>query len=289
MEKVISLLNLQEKFEDSGIDSIGKDFMLLEKNLFKSTSKYPFKIDVTAVIICVEGTIECSINLKPVKAVSPCFLILLSDQILEQKFRSDSFSGYMIAMSKKFTENLLPNAQEQLPLFLSVREKPVIELDGEGMEGMLSYYSMLKRIVSVKENPHRLEVARHLTLAFFYGIGFNIHKTDTGKKSTHYEKLVEKFMLLVQAHHKQERSLDFYADKLHLTPKHLAKVIKETTRKSANEWIDEHVILEAKALLKSTNMTAQQISDELNFADQSFFGKYFKRHTEMSPREYRKG
>jgi len=287
MEKVISFLNLQENLEDSGTDSIGKDFTLLEKNLFKSMSKYPFKIDVTAVIICIEGTIECSINLKPVKAVSPCFLVLLPDQILEHKFRSDNYFGYMIAMSKKFTENLLPNAQEQLPLLLSVREKPVIELDGEGMEGMLNYYNMLKRIVRVQENPHRLEVARHLTLAFFYGIGFNIHKTDAGKKSTHYEKLVEKFMLLVQAHHKQERSLEFYADKIHLTPKHLAKVIKEITHKSANDWIDEHVILEAKALLKSTNMTSQQISDELNFSDQSFFGKYFKRHTGMSPREYK--
>ncbi|MDR2147658.1 MAG: helix-turn-helix domain-containing protein [Tannerella sp.] len=287
MEKVISFLNWREKFEDLDIDSIGRDFILLEENLFKSTSDYPFKIDVTAVIICVKGTIECSINLKPVKAVAPCFLVLLPEQILEHESVSNDFSGYMIAMSKKFTDNLLPNAQEQLPLFLSVREKPVVELDGEGLEGMVSYYNMLKRIVKVRENPHRLEVARYLTLAFFYGIGFSIHKTDSGKKSTHYEKLVEKFMNLVQIHHKQERSLEFYADKIHLTPKHLAKVIKETTNKTANNWIDEHVILEAKALLKSTNMTTQQISGELNFSDQSFFGKYFKRQTGMSPREYK--
>jgi len=94
-------------------------------------------------------------------------------------------------------------------------------------------------------------------------------------------------MHLVQTHYKQERGLEFYANQLHLTPKHLAKVIKETTNKAANDWIDEHVVLEAKALLKSTNMTAQQISDELNFSDQSFFGKYFKRHTGVSPREYK--
>ena len=287
MNKVISLFNWREKFEDLDLDSIGKDFILLEKNLFKSTFDYPFKIDVTAIIIGVEGTIECSINLKPVKAVAPCFLVLLPDQILEHKSVSSHFSGYMIVMSKKFANNLLPNAQDQLPLFLSVRNKPVVELDAEGLEGMINYYNMLKRIVKVKENPHRLEVARYLTLAFFYGIGFHIHETDSGKKSTHYEKLVEKFMALVQTHYKQERSLEFYADLLFLTPKHLAKVIKETTFKTANNWIDEFVILEAKALLKSTNMTAQQISDELNFSDQSFFGKYFKRHTGMSPREYK--
>jgi len=101
MEKVISLFNWQEKFDDSDVASIGKDFMLLEKNIFKSTLKYPFKIDFTAVIICVEGTIECSINLKPVKAVSPCFLVLLPNQILEQTSRSDDFSGYLFVMSQK--------------------------------------------------------------------------------------------------------------------------------------------------------------------------------------------
>jgi AraC-like DNA-binding protein len=280
-------MNWRGRLENKDVDAIGKDFILLEENLFHPTFDYPFKIDVTSIIICVKGTVECFINLKPVRAVAPCFLVLLPDQILEHKSRSEDLSGYMIIMSKKFTDNLLPNAQEQLPLFLSVRNKPVVELDEESLEGMVSYYNMLKRIVKVKENPHRLEVARYLTLAFFYGIGFAIHKPDTDKKSTHYEMLVEKFIGLIQAQYKQERSLEFYANQLCLTPKHLSKVIKETTHKTANDWIDEHVILEAKALLKSTNMTTQQISEELNFSDQSFFGKYFKRHTGMSPREYK--
>ena len=82
--------------------------------------------------------------------------------------------------------------------------------------------------------------------------------------------------------------MEFYADKMCLTPKYLSKVIKEKSSKSASEWIDNYVTLEARALLKSTNMTIRQISDELNFPSQSFFGKYFKRHQGMSPKEYRK-
>jgi AraC-like DNA-binding protein len=79
----------------------------------------------------------------------------------------------------------------------------------------------------------------------------------------------------------------FYAKKLCMAPKYLSAVIKEKTGKSAFEWINDYVILEAKSLLKSTNMTIQQISDELNFANQSFFGKYFKRLAGMSPKSYR--
>jgi AraC-like DNA-binding protein len=98
---------------------------------------------------------------------------------------------------------------------------------------------------------------------------------------------VEKFLNLVQTHYREERGLKFYADRLCLTPIHLSRVIKSASHKSANDWIDEHVILEAKALLKSTSMTVQQISEELNFPSQSFFGKYFKRIVGVSPKEYR--
>jgi AraC-like DNA-binding protein len=80
---------------------------------------------------------------------------------------------------------------------------------------------------------------------------------------------------------------EVYADQLCLTPKYFSKVIKDNSGASASEWIDNYVILETKALLKSTNMTILQISDELNFPSQSFFGKYFKRVTGMSPKSYR--
>ncbi|MDR2805936.1 MAG: helix-turn-helix domain-containing protein [Dysgonamonadaceae bacterium] len=80
---------------------------------------------------------------------------------------------------------------------------------------------------------------------------------------------------------------EVYASKLCLTPKYFSKIIKDNSGISASEWIDNYIILEAKALLKSTNITILQISDELNFPSQSFFGKYFKRVTGMSPKSYR--
>jgi AraC-like DNA-binding protein len=287
MSRAISFMNWRETLKNANVASIGNDFILLEDKLFQPAFDYPFKMDVTAIVICAEGIAEGFINLKHIKAVAPCIIVLLPDQILEYKSISDDYSGCMMIMSRKFSHNLLPNAQEQLPLYLAVNKEPVIELNKESLEGMVEYYNMLKRVAGVKENPHRMEVARYLTLAFFYGIGFSIFKQESDENSTHYEIVAEKFMRLVQTHYKQERSLEFYANQLYLTPKHLAKVIKETTNKTANDWIDEHVVLEAKALLKSTNMTAQQIADELNFSDQSFFGKYFKRHTGVSPREYK--
>lgn len=99
--------------------------------------------------------------------------------------------------------------------------------------------------------------------------------------------LADKFLKLVEMNYKAEREINFYAGKLSLTPKYLSKLIREISSNSASEWIHRYVMLEAKSLLRSTNMTIQQISDELNFTSQSFFGKYFKQHEGMSPKDYR--
>jgi AraC-like DNA-binding protein len=88
----------------------------------------------------------------------------------------------------------------------------------------------------------------------------------------------------VQEHFRSERFINFYADKLCITPKYLSKLVKEKTGRSAGEWIESYVILEARTMLQSTDMTIQQIASALNFPNQSFFGKYFKRATGLSPK-----
>jgi AraC-like DNA-binding protein len=92
----------------------------------------------------------------------------------------------------------------------------------------------------------------------------------------------------VKKHFKQEHSLEFYANKLCITPKHLTTTIKTTTDCTAKEWIDKYLLLEAKALLKSTNLSIQQIADTLHFTSQDIFSKYFKHHIGITPKEYRK-
>ena len=267
--------------------SIDDDIILLDKPVITSTLKYPFKVDVTATIITISGKMEGYINLKPYSTCPNSFITILSGSIMQYKSISEDFSGLVIIMSKKFTDSLMPDAHERLPLMVSVRENPVISINDEGLNGMIRYFEMLKRIIQEKDHPYRLEVARYLTLSFFYGVCVDFHKFDDSKKKTHSEMLVDKYLNLIERHHKKERGLDFYADKMCITSKHLSKVIKETSGKNAVDLIEEHVALEAKALLKSTNMTILQISDELNFPSQSFFGKYFKRVTGMSPKEYK--
>jgi len=280
--------NWRQDVESLVDNSIDNDIILLDKPFIGSAFQYPFKVDVSAIIICIKGTAEGTINLKPYKTNEACLIMVLPGQIMEHKFISDDFSGLFLIMSPKFTDSLIPNVADRLPLLLSVRDNPVINLDEGALEGMIDYFNLLKKVVRVREHPYRLETVRHLTLALFYGGGIFFHNVSDHQKMTQRETIVDKFLRLVQVHYKEERGLEFYANKLCITTGYLSKVVKETSRKPANDWIDEHVTLEAKALLKSTNMTIDQISEELNFPTQSFFGKYFKRVTGMSPKEYKK-
>ena len=280
--------NWRRELEGVDVYSIGEDFILLDKPVIASTFQYPFKVDVTTCIISIKGRTEGKINLKPYISDGACFIIILPGQVIQyEKSISDDFEGLFIVMSKKFSDSLFPNAQERLPLSLSVTDNPVIPLNEESLAGMITYFELMKNLIQAEDHPYQMEVARHLTLSFFYGVGYYLHKFTDKREKTHNETLIEKFLHLVRTYYKEQRGLEFYAGKMCITSKHLSRVLRESGCKSANDLIDDHVAFEAKALLKSTNMTIQQISDELNFPSQSFFGKYFKRITGMSPKEYK--
>ena len=99
---------------------------------------------------------------------------------------------------------------------------------------------------------------------------------------------VQDFMRLVHMHFTRERSVNFYASQLFISPKYLSLLVKEATGRSAARWIDHFVITEAKNLLRFSGKNIQQVAYALNFSNQSSFGKYFKHLTGMSPTEFQK-
>lgn len=94
------------------------------------------------------------------------------------------------------------------------------------------------------------------------------------------------FVRLVRKYFRMEHSVRFYANKLCISPKYLSLVVKETSGRTAAEIIDEYLLLEAKNLLRFSGKNIQQVAYELNFSNQSSFGKYFKHLTGLSPSEF---
>ena len=148
---------------------------------------------------------------------------------------------------------------------------------------------MLIDLTKRSGSPYKLEAAKHLTLATFYSFSLARHNvaTDQEVRTGRKDELYGAFVELVRRHFRISHDVAFYADKLCVTVKYLSQVVKEKSGTPALEFIEQYVITECKALLLSTRMSIQQIADELHFPSQSVFGKYFKRVTGVSPREYR--
>jgi AraC-like DNA-binding protein len=271
------------------IEHIDDDFIMIDDISRVPFFDYPTKVNQTVATICLRGYAEGSVDLKPCCYTVNNFVIILPGQILQYTYCSDDFSALLIIMSRRFTENIELSMKDVIPIFLYLRGNPVVQLNDAEMAHLQEYYHILKSTVLQTSNPYRKEMVRLLLQAFFYGINnFNQLRQEYAIQKDKKDSLFDSFYRLILQHFKDSREVGFYADKLCMTPKHLSAVIKKTTGKSAFEWINDYVILEAKSLLRATNMTVQQISDELNFPNQSFFGKYFKRLTGMSPKDYRK-
>ncbi|WP_120272022.1 AraC family transcriptional regulator [Mangrovibacterium diazotrophicum] len=287
MENVVTPLNWRSKIQLSEIDSIDLDYILKDEYVALPETQYPFKLDISVIVICIKGTLNGLLNLKEYNVTGPGILIIMPDQILQNKGTSDDFEGRFITMSKQFSNTLIIDAYDRFPLFRSISDHPWLPLNPDELDLALDYYNMFLKTVRMKDNSNRAEMIRHLSRAFFYALNHKFQNLDLESKKSKQELLTERFFHLVKEKYREQRGLDYYADELFLTPKYLSKVVKDTSGKSASDWINDFVILEAKALLKSTNMTIQQISHSLNFPSQSFFGKYFKRYSGESPKTYR--
>lgn len=260
------------------------DDLFLCKSGYVVAAPQLISMDMTAVCVCLCGEASGWVNLTPMFLRKSHMSIILAGDIVECQNISDDFQAVCLFMSPRFLSELgLPRTFDA---YMSVRNHPVIPLEPKQLASMQLYFDMIEGILQT-ENPFKEEVVRHLTCAFFYGAGYYFHSLSEPTELSHKEQLVRRFLETVQLHYRNERKLQFYADCLNLSSGYLSTAVKEYSGFTASEWIERFVLQEAKALLKSTDLTIQQISDRLNFPSQSFFGKFFKRRVGLSPKGYR--
>ena len=295
MKGKIADLKWRHKIEDITPEDhrIGTDILLIDDaNAIRAEGMLgsdPFKVDMTMAIIYDQGEAVTKINMRECHIKAPAVLIVMHGQTCEPVSYSENLQGRAIAMSPAFTDRLFINSESHVhSLYASILKNPIISFDNEqNVYGQ--YYDLLLNVARSPKSEFKLDSALHLTLAMFYGYSHMKHEMpDDGKGTPRQEELYNSFLELVGDNYNQSRELGFYADRLCVTAKYLSEVVKAVSGKTALEIIEEYVITECKALLLSTVMSIQEISDELNFPSQSVFGKYFKRVTGLSPNAYRK-
>lgn len=248
----------------------------------------PAKLDSMIMAVCGNGEITAEIDLAHRRMGRNRVMVLRPGHIVDRLETSSDFKGFFVTVSAERLHQMRPSLQYVIPYSLLYNGNPMIEITPEEYDALSLIHDMFKRQMRDIDRPFGTMALESLCELLFYNtLGIYALRTrDIGHKSRR-EELLAQFIDVLEKHFKDERSVNFYADRLFVTPKHLSAVLKEVSGQTAGEWIDRRVILEAKLLLRTTGMNIQEISSALNFSNQSFFGKYFKHLTGISPRDYR--
>lgn len=260
--------------------------------VFRSLADIPFitfptRLDRMLLVVCRTGEIAADIDLERKRMGECSVMVLRPGHHIGSCRVSTDFDGFFITVTQEKLNTILPSLQYVIPYSLKYNSNSVIEMTVEEQENLTMIYNMIRRKIR-EDRPFTSKALASLFEVLFYdALGIYASRSEQGVRKTRREELLSEFIDILEKNFKSERAVSFYADKLFVTPKHLSAVLKEVSGRTAGEWIDNRVILEAKLMLRTTGMNVQEISSALNFSNQSFFGKYFKHLTGTSPRDYR--
>ena len=246
----------------------------------------PYRLDYMLISMVEQGNIHGKADLLSFQATAPSLVFLFPNELIEYQEASDDLLIKVIVMSKTYSKSLQTN--ESFSAFFRLKDNPIVELNQNELDIVKSFYHLLATI-NDSENDGKHRAIEQLFLTFFHLVSnMEGYKKAINVEKTMYEKVFERFHAEIVAHYKDSREVKYYADKLCMAPKYMAKIIKGISGKPATQWINEYVILEAKSLLLSNyDKTLLEISEELGFPNQSFFTQFFKKQTGMTPSKFK--
>ena len=251
----------------------------------------PVQLSMTIIFLCVEGRMKLKVNFKEYNLTNSTVVTLLENSYMQVLDISSSFKGAVIAIARDFMD-YTEDVKMYMTLMRRTMDLPLAEISSERLKEAIQLYKMMKHKLMDPNFKYKSQVARaYLNLFKYNGLqSFSQTEKDNAVTKPHSrrEDIFNRFINEVQNHYKQERQVIFYANILCISPKYLSSVVHDVSGKYATEWIDEYVIFETKALLKNSNITIKEICQKMNFSTQSMFAKYFKKHTGLTPRDFRK-
>lgn len=271
-------------------DYIEDDFVIFKGFNKAPIQQFPTHLDIGVIGICISGKAQVEINLNSYTFEENSIIIMRGGDIVTGGKMDDNFMAAFIGVSSSFLQGATNPLPIQFPLMLHLKDHPMIKITKEETDGLIDYYEFIWKQLKNEKHEFRKEMIRSLLRAMviqLWGILMRRFPDTDIQRRDRKSELTGQFFVKLQQNYKEERSVNFYADSLYVTPKHLSTVVKNVTGRTTSNWIDDYVILEAKAILKNSSFSVQQIALDLNFSDQSFFAKFFKKHTGMSPSEYR--
>ena len=252
-------------------------------------SKYPvIHSDKNGFLLCKQGSIQLLLD-------DSTFNINAGDLYIYPPFSqtfikevSDDFSGVIGIADFDFvlsTITQVSNTQQHI----YIRTRPCVTLTQHQLQNIEELVSIIKHRLAESYRPLRIQILSALVKTICFEIldayfdGLSISPMQQNNR----DKIFQRFLQDCFMHFKKHRDVKFYAELQHLTPRYFSTVIREVSGKTPIEWINLSLVTEAKKLLATPELNIKEIALQLNFEDQSLFGRYFKRITGLSPSSFR--
>lgn len=256
------------------------------------TDIFPVRTSFFSLFLVEEGYVEADVDYTVHLANKYCLLILLPEHLVRGIRFSADFKGQLLIVDQSFFSAIEKNNQRLYqPVFLNVRNAPVLSLNEAECETIAACNLILMDKIRLSHHHFKDALIRSVFVVCMLEVDHLLmdRKYNRSDRSlSRQEQLVSLFFQMLRENWRVEHKVIFYADKLCVTPQHLALTLKQLTGKTTYEWIASTLLVEAQILLKHSSQTVQEVSDALHFCDASAFGKFFKVQTGITPAQYRK-
>lgn len=285
--KVFSIKELASYFGGK-MNTLGDRVLLSneKRSLQEVAMSVPFLVESMLFSICTRGYMRLMVDSREIEMHEGELLVVMPRKTIEV-IESGRFRARHLCLDKEILSLSAVRVGSFISIVNKLHSNELFRLDPMQHAFLMATMDLMENTLQ-NRRLHQEEIVTHqISSLFLFLDDLIVDGTETDCKHSRSETICRNFLLLVSEHHKEEHAVKFYADKLCLSPKHLALTIKSVMGQSASKVINNFIVQQAKSLLRYTDKTIQEIGYELNFSTQSFFGKYFKQHTGMSPGEYR--
>jgi AraC-like DNA-binding protein len=268
-----------------------------------NAEKESVKLTKTGLFLCKTGSVTLTIDGTEYQMHKGSIIVYFSYSTLHIKSHTSNLKGTLIGANLETIQPMLYNVSNFNALFI-IKQAPYQEVSEAQYKALTQHIALLKDVAGKvrfeQENPAQgsnqpvIEIARKQAELLSYSLMLEVLQcytdvTPTNRAFSRKDEVLQKFVTQLYRHYRTQHEVSFYAEQQFLTTRYFSTIIKECSGKSPTQWIATALLVEARNLLLHTNMTIKEISDALTFPNQSYFGKWFKNLTTLSPLDFRKG
>lgn len=294
IDKYIQSYTLEDIIKTSPDKIVSKSMTIVDVNAQQPNYlriHRPYKFATLGIILITKGSCEITVNLEQHHIKKDDIIVVLPSHVFEILSFTDDFAVKATFISSEFVIDAgFHLKSHNLIQFMSSSYPKIIGLDRQTVRTIRYHLGRIRQYIVENDNIFSQEIILHHFSILMYEMGSFYNRMVLAKttgSTVRKEEMAKQFLFLVATYFKKQRNVQFYADQLFVSRKHLTKMMTDVFNKSPKQIIAEAIILEAKVMLKNPNISVSQVMNELNFSDSSVFSKFFKNYTNLSPSAYK--